>query len=194
MTDGVIKGVLKSVIKGVIEGIDESAIKGDIEGDIDSGIKGAGDAQVDCDLCTLLATPAALTGVLWRDDKLAVLLVDDAAYPGFCRVVWQDHVKEMTDLPDAERNHMMSIVWQVELALRDVLQPEKVNLASFGNMTPHLHWHVIPRFLDDAHFPDPTWALVRRSTPPSVLTARAALLAQLGAAIAARLNGQSGQS
>jgi diadenosine tetraphosphate (Ap4A) HIT family hydrolase len=189
VTDGVIKGVLKVVIKGVIEGIDESAAKGDIEG----GIKGAGDAQVDCDLCMLLAKPAASTGVLWRDDRVAVLLIDDAAYPGFCRVVWQDHVKEMTDLPDAERNHMMQVVWQVELVLRAVMQPEKVNLASFGNMTPHLHWHVIPRFLDDAHFPDPTWAPVRRSTPPSVLAARAALLAQLGAAIAARLNDWSGQ-
>ena len=187
MTDGVIKGVLKVVIKGVIEGIDESAAKGDIEGGIESDIKGAGDAQVDCDLCTLLATSAASTGVLWRDDRVAVLLIDDAAYPGFCRVVWQRHVKEMTDLSDAERNHMMLVVWQVELALRAVLQPEKVNLASFGNMTPHLHWHVIPRFADDAHFPDPTWAAVRRSTPAPVLAARAALLPQLGAAIAARL-------
>jgi diadenosine tetraphosphate (Ap4A) HIT family hydrolase len=147
-----------------------------------------------CELCTLLATPAASSGVLWRDDKLAVLLVDDADYPGFCRVVWQDHVKEMTDLLDDERHHLMAIVWQVELALRAVLQPEKVNLASFGNMTPHLHWHVIPRFADDAHFPDPTWAAVRRATAPEVLAARAALLPQLGAAIAARLNGQSGQS
>jgi diadenosine tetraphosphate (Ap4A) HIT family hydrolase len=27
---------------------------------------------------------------------------------------------------------------------------------------PHLHWHVIPRFADDAHFPDPVWASRRR--------------------------------
>ena len=144
-----------------------------------------------CDLCALLGAPAARGGVLWRDDRVAVLLVEDAAYPGFCRVVCQDHVKEMTDLPDKERNHMMSVVWQVELALRDVMQPEKVNLASFGNMTPHLHWHVIPRFADDGHFPDPTWAAARRATPPGVLAARAALLPQLGAAITARLSSQS---
>ncbi len=194
MTDGIIKGVLKGVIKGVIEGSDESAIKGDIDGGIDSSIKGASDTPVDCDLCTLLATPAATTGVLWRDDRVVVLLIDDAAYPGFCRVVWQDHVKEMTDLPDNERNYMMAIVWQVELALRDVLHPEKINLASFGNMTPHVHWHVIPRFADDGHFPDPTWAAVRRATAPEVLAARAALLPQLGAAIAARLSGLTTQA
>lgn len=139
-----------------------------------------------CELCALLAGGAS-GSVLWRDADVAVLLIDDAAYPGFCRVVWQHHVKEMTDLPDNERSHMMAVVWQVELALRAVMQPEKVNLASFGNMTPHLHWHVIARFADDAHFPDPTWAAVRRATPAATLAARAALLPQLGAAIADRM-------
>jgi diadenosine tetraphosphate (Ap4A) HIT family hydrolase len=141
-----------------------------------------------CELCTLLdVAAAASSSVLWRDADVAVLLIDDAAYPGFCRVVWQHHVKEMTDLSDNERSHMMRVVWQVELALRAVMQPEKVNLASFGNMTPHLHWHVIPRFANDAQFPDPVWAAVRRVTPKDVLAARAALLPQLGAAIAARM-------
>jgi diadenosine tetraphosphate (Ap4A) HIT family hydrolase len=47
--------------------------------------------------------------------------------------------------------------------LRRLLQPTKVNLASLGNQVPHLHWHVIPRFADDAHFPDPVWAPRRRA-------------------------------
>ncbi len=32
-----------------------------------------------------------------------------------------------------------------------------LNLASFGNVVPHLHWHLIPRYLDDRHFPQPVW-------------------------------------
>ena len=142
-------------------------------------------AQPGCDLCALLAGPAE--SVVWRGDVLSVVQVDDAAYPGFCRVIWHAHVKEMTDLQGAERERMMRAVWQVELAVRDVLQPAKINLASLGNMTPHLHWHVIPRFADDAQFPDPVWAVARRGTPSSVLAARAALLPQLRAAIAARM-------
>ena len=40
--------------------------------------------------------------VLWESEACRVVLVDDADYPGFCRVVWNDHVREMTDLdPDA---------------------------------------------------------------------------------------------
>jgi len=48
-------------------------------------------------------------------------------------------------------------------ALRALLQPDKVNLAALGNQVPHLHWHVIPRFADDTHFPDPVWATPRRA-------------------------------
>lgn len=100
--------------------------------------------------------------VLWRDDRCRVILVSDARYPGFCRVIWQAHAKEMTDLGAADRAHLMQVVFAVERALRDVLAPDKINLASFGNQVPHLHWHVIPRFVDDAHFPDPIWAASRR--------------------------------
>lgn len=144
-----------------------------------------------CDLCKLLDGFAAGQGreaLLWHSEQLSVVAVDDPAYPGFCRVLWNSHVKEMTDLLPAERNAVMEAVWQVELAVREVMQPDKVNVASFGNMTPHVHWHVIPRYADDAHFPQPSWAPVQRSTAPEVLAARRALLSQLHAAIIERLS------
>lgn len=96
--------------------------------------------------------------VLWRDAYLRVILASDPDHPGFCRVVWNAHVREMTDLGDADRAHLMKVVYAVEQALRDELVPVKMNIASLGNQVPHLHWHVIPRFADDAHFPDPIWA------------------------------------
>ena len=52
----------------------------------------------------------------------------------------------------------MDAVFATEAALRDLIRPDKINLASLGNTTPHLHWHVIPRFRDDRHFPRPVWA------------------------------------
>ena len=99
---------------------------------------------------------------LWRDERCRVVLVDEPGYPGFCRVVWNAHVREMTDLANAERGHLMSVVFAVETALRELLRPDKVNLASLGNATPHLHWHVIPRFRDDPHFPNPIWGTSTR--------------------------------
>ena len=146
-----------------------------------------------CDLCTLLQAPVPVPeGVLiWADQQLSVVAVDDAEYPGFTRVVWHAHVKEMTDLAPAQRTRVMDVVWAVEAAQRAVLAPEKVNLASFGNMTPHVHWHVIPRYRDDAHFPNPTWAPSQRASAPAALAARRALLPALHAAIIERLKDPS---
>lgn len=121
---------------------------------------------------------------LYRDAQLRVVLVDDAQYPGFCRVIWNAHVKEMTDLPPASRSAMMQMVMKVESALRETLNPDKINLASLGNMTPHLHWHVIPRFNDDAHFPSPVWAAAQRQPDAGALAARLAALPALRAALA----------
>lgn len=107
--------------------------------------------------------------VLWRDDFCRVVLVEDADYPGFCRVILNHHVKEMTDLEEDKRWRLMSVVFAVEQAIREVVQPDKINLASLGNMTPHMHWHVIPRFEDDRHFPNPVWGAARRHAPSRVL-------------------------
>lgn len=105
--------------------------------------------------------------VLWRDDRCRVVLAGDADYPGYCRVVWGAHIKEMSDLSEPERAHLMDVVFATEEILRAALSPEKINLASLGNQTPHLHWHVIPRFADDAHYPDPIWSARKRDTPPA---------------------------
>lgn len=122
--------------------------------------------------------------VLWRGPECRVIHVADAAYVGYCRVIWQAHVREMTDLDPAARAKCMNIVWKVEEALRALLRPDKINLASLGNVVPHVHWHVIPRFRDDPHFPDPIWAPARRAGAVRTLD-----LALLTAALEARIIG-----
>lgn len=139
----------------------------------------------DCELCKLAASPSPAP--IYQNDKLFVILVDDATYPGFCRVIWKEHVREMSDLPAEDRQLVNDTVYQVEAAVRDVMQPLKMNVASLGNMVPHLHWHVIPRFADDAHFPNPVWSQAVRMLDEATLAPRRALLAQLVDTIRQRL-------
>jgi diadenosine tetraphosphate (Ap4A) HIT family hydrolase len=106
--------------------------------------------------------------VLWRDARCRVVLADEP-FAGFCRVIWNEHVREMTDLVPADRARCMEAVFAVETALRRHLSPDKVNLASLGTMVAHLHWHVIPRFADDSHFPQPVWGARQRELSPRVL-------------------------
>jgi diadenosine tetraphosphate (Ap4A) HIT family hydrolase len=116
--------------------------------------------------------------VLWEDTLCRVVQAPEPAYPGFTRVILQRHVREVTDLPRAERERLMRVVFAVEEAVREAMLPDKMNLASLGNVTPHVHWHVIPRFSDDRHFPAPVWAEPRRAAPHRPeRTARAQVLA-----------------
>lgn len=114
--------------------------------------------------CELCGTPGGT--ILWQDERCRVVRVggtEGDAFPGFCRVVWQTHVSEMSDLADVDRHHLLDVVAKVETALRHLVRPDKINLASLGNVVPHLHWHVIPRWHDDSHFPAPIWAEARRA-------------------------------
>ncbi len=108
-----------------------------------------------CELCANVGGE-----LVWEDTLCRVILVggrEGALSPGYCRVIWGAHVGEMSDLPAQERRHLMGVVFAAEVAVRRLVRPHKINLASLGNVVPHLHWHVVPRWRDDSHFPAPVW-------------------------------------
>lgn len=142
----------------------------------------AGRRLPDCVLC------APETSAVWEDARLRVIRVADADYPGFCRVIWQDHVVEMSDLSATDRAHLLDVLCLVEQVVRRTMRCDKINLASFGNQVPHLHWHVIPRFTDDAHFPQPVWAAPVRVVAPRTLAERAERAARLTPELKIRLD------
>ena len=131
-----------------------------------------------CELCTSQEQQVVVQQEEWR-----IVLIKDINYPGYCQVVWTEHVKEMSDLNGAQKTRFMDVVWRVESAIRQVMQPEKINLASLGNMTPHLHWHIIPRYCDDMHYPKPIWGRATKIPSKVTLDARRALLPALRAAL-----------
>ena len=135
--------------------------------------------QPGCELCE-----AEGGRLILSNEFLRVVLVEDPDFPGFARVIWNDHVREMSDLAPADQQRLMLTVFAVERAQRAMLAPEKVNLASLGNVIPHLHWHVIPRFADDSHFPQPVWGTRLRERSVAALQSRHAQLDRLRSRIA----------
>ncbi|MDT9001317.1 HIT family protein [Paucibacter sp. APW11] len=107
---------------------------------------------VQCPLCHETGGLLIVQTPKWR-----LIRAEDANFPAFYRLVWQAHVAEFSDLGVAERAACMAAVTVVEQTLRAALAPTKINLASLGNVVPHLHWHVIARFDWDSHFPNPVW-------------------------------------
>lgn len=129
--------------------------------------------------------------LIWRGDDARIILVNDPDLPGFCRVIWNRHVAEMTDLTYGEREHLMTLVFAVEEAIRHVMHPDKVNIAALGNMVPHIHWHVIPRYQDDAFYPGSAWSKRVQETPEAILLERRRKAAELPEVIKAEITSLS---
>lgn len=106
--------------------------------------------------CPLCSTPGG--DWVFNCEKFRVIDALDADYPGFLRLVWNQHVKEFSDLSEQDALLCMHAVVVLEKFVLREFKPDKVNVATLGNVVPHLHWHIIPRFTDDRHFPAPVWA------------------------------------
>ncbi len=140
--------------------------------------------------CPLCETDGGLVVARTAQWRVARVL-DEPAHPAFYRVIWQAHVAEFSDLMDTDRHACMDVVTEVERVLRSLLRPTKVNLASLGNVVPHLHWHVIARFEGDSQFPAPIWAAARREAVPQLAQPLAAVDEAIAIALGAHAGGQS---
>ncbi|MGD9946551.1 MAG: HIT family protein [Burkholderiaceae bacterium] len=130
-----------------------------------------------CPLCSGDGGELVVRGPRWR-----VILAGDADHPAFTRVVWHAHVAEVSELDDESRRELFDVALTIERTQREVLAPDKINWASFGNVVPHLHWHVIPRWRDDRHFPEPVWGRPAGAERDAAAQARArAVTARLDA-------------
>ncbi len=74
----------------------------------------------------------------------------DVGQKGYTIVIWRGrHVADPTELSDAEMSAYVAEVLRVARALERHYRPVKMNFELLGNSLPHLHTHVVPRYLDD---------------------------------------------
>ena len=70
--------------------------------------------------------------------------------------------KEFSECTSEEKTAIWQLLDLIEKRMLDYYKPEKINIASFGNMLPHVHWHVMARFKEDSYFPEPMWGEKQR--------------------------------
>jgi diadenosine tetraphosphate (Ap4A) HIT family hydrolase len=111
---------------------------------------------VTCPMCTKwLDEPEFRVAEL---EMTRVILNRDQFFSGYCFVVARDHVTELFHLDQKQRASLMEEVSAVAAALAKAFNPDKVNYELLGNMVPHMHWHLVPRFRTDPLWPRPLWA------------------------------------
>ena len=135
-----------------------------------------------CPLCDEAGGRLVLQKPKWR-----LIHAQERGFPAFYRVVWQEHVREFSQLAAADRHELADVLATVEAAMLRHLSPTKMNVASLGNAVPHLHWHLVARFEWDSHFPAPVWAGAQREAPAQRLEALARALPALENELLSRL-------
>ena len=112
--------------------------------------------MTDCPMCRKWAGDADLQIV--ELEQCYVTLNRDQFFPGYCFVFSKEHVTELFHLDVARRQAIIEEVNRVAEVLNDLFNPTKMNYELLGNMVPHMHWHLVPRFETDPLWPKPIWS------------------------------------
>ncbi len=87
--------------------------------------------------------------------------IEESEIP-WLKIFAQAVAKEMTDCDAETRRHIWLLLELIEREMLAYYQPEKINIASFANYVPQVHWHIMARFREDSFFPEPMWGEKQR--------------------------------
>ena len=99
--------------------------------------------------------------VMVYENELIKIEVERSEIP-WLKIFTQKKHKEFSETSMEEKQEIWRALDIIEKEMISFFKPEKINLASFGNYMPHVHWHVMARFKEDSYFPEPMWGSKQR--------------------------------
>jgi|GEM_PF-92193 diadenosine tetraphosphate (Ap4A) HIT family hydrolase len=97
------------------------------------------------------------------ENELVSVEVEESEIP-WVKVFTQRKIKEFSECTSEEKLEIFRIIDFTEKLMLSYFNADKINIASFGNMLPHVHWHVMARFEQDSYFPEPMWGAKQRES------------------------------
>lgn len=94
-------------------------------------------------------------------NPLIFIELHDSEIP-WLKIFTQTPHKEFSECSRAEKEMIWGCLDIIEKAMLEYFKPDKINIASFGNMVPHVHWHIMARYKEDSYFPEPMWGTKQR--------------------------------
>ncbi len=146
-------------------------------------------ADKPCPICRFLAAdvlPSRYVPVHRFRWSLAVLHPKQV-YPGHCELWLRRHARELFDLSPAVRSGFFNEMNTLAQAVYLTQQPRKMNYELLGNVAPHLHWHVIPRYDGDPRPQSAIWSTPQYTRPSKRAATPRAERIRLAAEIATRI-------
>ncbi len=97
---------------------------------------------------------------IWKNKNLEIR-VETSSIP-WLKIFTIHPYREMSQVPKEVRYEIFDLLDTIERVMIKYYDPKKINIASFGNYVPHVHWHIMARFELDSHFPEPMWGVQQR--------------------------------
>jgi len=95
------------------------------------------------------------------ENELVILEVESSEVP-WVKIFTKRKVKEFSECAPEEKSEIFRIIDIVEKSMLSYFEADKINIASFGNLLPNVHWHIMARFEGDSYFPEPMWGAQQR--------------------------------
>lgn len=80
------------------------------------------------------------------------------------KIYTQTSYKEMSEVPAPVKLEIYELLDIIEKEMLAYYKADKINIASFGNYVPQVHWHIMARFKNDSYFPEPMWGEKQRES------------------------------
>jgi len=100
---------------------------------------------------------------LIHENEHIKIVTENAEIP-WLKIFTQTHYKEMSEVPKHIRYEIYNLLDIIEKEMLHYYNPSKINIASFGNYMPHVHWHIMARFENDSYYPEPMWGKKQRQS------------------------------
>ena len=95
------------------------------------------------------------------ENKYLRIEIEESEIP-WLKIFTQTAYKEMSEVPSEIKFEIFDLLDIIEKEMLAYYKPTKINIASFGNYMPHVHWHIMARFEEDSYFPEPMWGTKQR--------------------------------
>jgi len=97
---------------------------------------------------------------IWENDHLRIE-IEKSEIP-WLKIFTKVPYREMSEVPIETKKQIYTLLDLIEKEMLSYYKPTKINIASFGNYMPHVHWHIMARFEEDSYFPEPMWGVKQR--------------------------------
>ncbi len=95
-------------------------------------------------------------------NELIKIEIESSEIP-WLKIFTQEAYKEFSQCPSEVKTEIFRLLDVIEKEMLEYYQTcEKINIASFGNYVPHVHFHIMARFKEDSYFPEPMWGKKQR--------------------------------